>query len=193
MIAAEKLYAGFCRTPRAIASHLPALRALVASDPDIYRILELGTGRGYSLLAFGLGILADPLRGALIRTYDINPRPVVQHIAGLLESIGEDLDLKVVQQDIRRVIWKNRADLIFIDDDHEENHVRKELEIFPGLCNKYLVLHDVFSDKHLGVANALASWEQTPEAQNWTLLHSEKEAHGLTIYQRINELSPETA
>lgn len=95
-------------------------------------ILELGTGHGRSVKALRL-LFPD----ADITTCDPQPQCQIEHVekyATFIEDFGYNLE------------WDKPIDVLFVDDDHLRDTVKKDVEIYKKFIKKngYIVFHDYY-------------------------------------------------
>jgi len=138
-----------------IHEHLETLRMLtIMTQPN--SILEIGTGRGDSTLAFAEG-LAHNGKGHLI-TLDIktsNEALDTIQDEGLSQFVTF---LRMSSQDyLKKLDGVNSIDMIFIDGLHTRKQVEMELHLlFPFITDEgMIILHDTNNPAHAGVREAV--------------------------------------
>lgn len=123
-----------------IHEHLETLYFIVR-EFDCRNILEIGTGAGHSTLA-----MAEATEG-IVTTVDVNECGQAQDLIIFDNDLGHKVNF--IQGDSINSFPKGFYDLIFIDGNHEERIVKKELRVlYPYLQDKgFLILHDSCNPK----------------------------------------------
>jgi len=138
----EQLYAQHCASGRAIAAHLPRLRALAESCDSA---VEFGVKKGASSTALLRGMARGPrsMWGRLI-SFDI----VETREARALQALAGD-QWRYCLQDSRTALFPD-PDLLFIDAQHDYSHVKAELDAHADRVRRYLVFHDTITFGSIG-------------------------------------------
>lgn len=121
-----------------IHEHLETLYFITTEFP-IETILEIGTGDGYSTMAFAEALTAK--RTGHIMSLDINPQcKGIEHV----KQRHMDKRVGFITCDSLQFEYKGRIDLLFIDGEHGEDYVFKELKKFADSVSKggFIILHD---------------------------------------------------
>lgn len=131
-----------------INEHLPTLRTYAA---DCDSILELGVRECVSSWAFLIGMLEGPGPNRRLFMNDIEECDV----ADLVNTVAKlNLPFRISYE------WSNdltlqfpegtRFDMVFIDTWHVYGQLKRELEKFHTIANKYIVMHDTEVDGVFG-------------------------------------------
>jgi hypothetical protein len=199
----ERTYLQLCNTPLDINEHLPTLCKYAAKCETI---IETGVRGCVSSWALVYGLLNNRKPTKKILLNDITPC----NIHKLLDAT-QNLDIDV------RYIWKNNlqlniegnVDMVFIDTWHVYAQLKRELEKFSKITNKYIIMHDTTVDEVYGETIRMggdatrqsiesgfpveeinrglgpAISEFLLENKDWVLLEKYTNNNGLTILERI--------
>jgi len=138
----KKKYNILCETPSDINEHLPTLFEYAKKCNSV---LELGVRGCVSSYAFALGLLNnDTNSGCRLIMNDLNEcniSELLSHCKNLDKIQIEyhwinDLDLNI----------DSNVDMTFIDTWHIYGHLKRELEKFSKITNKYIIMHDTTLD-----------------------------------------------
>ena len=139
-----------CLTPCDINEHLPVLFQYAK---ECESVLETGVSSCVSSWAFLHGLLNNGKPAKTFLMNDIND--CTEHIKGLLDLAICIPEVKVTYD------WKNNLDLdvsgqtydmVFIDTLHVYGQLKRELDKFSSVANKFIVMHDTTVDKTDGEA-----------------------------------------
>jgi len=163
-----------------IHEHLETLRMLtVLTRPT--SIVEIGTGRGDSTLAFAEGIAMNG-KGHII-SLDIKTQGIA------IDTIwDEDLMgfVTFLQMDSLSFAKKstNMIDILFIDGLHTYKQVKQELELYRRYIEDegFIILHDTNNFAHPGVYKAVQEFINNTEFGEWKFFEF-YHCNGLTILQ----------
>jgi len=161
-----------------IHEHLETLRMLtVLTRPN--SIVEIGTGRGDSTLAFAEGLAMNG-KGHII-SLDIKTRGIA------VDTIwDEDLMgfVTFLQMDSLSFAKKstNMIDILFIDGLHTYKQVKQELELYKRYIEDegFIILHDTNNYAHPGVYKAVQEFLGNGDIGEWTFFEY-YHCNGLTI------------
>lgn len=148
----EKLknkYINLCNTPSDINEHLPTLLKYAS---ECNSVLELGVRGCVSSYAFVNGLLNN--NNNITKRFimnDLNPCNI-NELLNYCNELPENLKLNV------QWAWMNdldlnldtNVDLTFIDTWHIYGHLKRELEKFSKITNKYIIMHDTTLDAIYG-------------------------------------------
>ena len=137
-------YNSLCSIPSDINEHLPTLFKYAT---ECESILETGVRGVVSSWALSYGLLLNGSSNKTILFNDIVPcdmKEIIDHLEGL--------DIKISKE------WKNNLemklnqnfDLVFIDTWHVYGQLKRELEKFAPITNKYIIMHDTTVDEFYG-------------------------------------------
>ncbi len=140
---AEK-YEKLCETESDINEHLPTL---FKYSKECESIMELGVRGVVSTWAFSYGLLCNEKEKKKLFLNDITECDIQEII-----NATNELDIDVSYE------WKNDLeleinemyDMIFIDTWHIYGQLKRELEKFSKISNKYIIMHDTTGDEILG-------------------------------------------
>lgn len=193
-----------CKRKSDINEHLPTLHKYAS---ECESIIELGVRGVISTYAFIYGLLSNNSSNKRILLNDIKPcniNEVLQLTSNLKIDIKyewiNDLDLEI----------KENYDLTFIDTWHVYGQLKRELEKFSKVTNKYIIMHDTTIDDYKG-ETIRVKWnaeKQSAETgipideinkglvpaieeflennKNWELKERFTNNNGLTILKKIN-------
>lgn len=205
----ENKFRSLSYTPSDINEHLPTLYKYAM---DCESIIEMGVRKCVSSWALVYGLLCNnkPVKKILLNDLD----DCSTYINDFLVAT-KDLDVKVEYE------WKNNLeldikenyDMVFIDTWHVYGQLKRELEKFSKVTNKYIVMHDTtvdeiygesirlrFNDNHIknqSIATGIpvneikkglkpAIDEFLANNSNWKLLVKYINNNGLTILERTS-------
>jgi len=192
-----------CNTQSDINEHLPTLYKYAT---ECENIIELGVRGCVSSWAFTYGLLNNnkPVKEILLN--DIEKCDISE----LLDTTKE-LDIKINYEwanDLELELNKN-YDLTFIDTWHVYGQLKRELEKYSKITNKYIIMHDTTVDEFLGetIRMCMNSYEQSKKTgipieeincglwpaveeflrnnTNWVLKERYTNNNGLTILKRV--------
>lgn len=196
-------YSYLCSDKSDINEHLPTLCEYAR---DCESIIELGVRGCISSWAFVKGLMENNKTKKQILLNDIEPCD----IGGLLNAT-KDMDIVVTYEWINDLEMdvKENVDMTFIDTWHVYGQLKRELEKFSKVTNKYIIMHDTTVDGIYGEILRYNS-DGTKEAEeagfpveevrcglwraveefllcnkNWVLHKRYTNNNGLTILKRI--------
>lgn len=137
----ELNYKTRCDTPSDINEHLPTLCDLAK---DCNSVIELGVRGVVSSWAFAAGLP----EGSRMFMNDLEPCKVDQIIR--TAKMEKNIDATFVHGSDLDIPLPEPADLVFIDTWHVYAQLKRELERYEPLANKYIVMHDTTVDEWLG-------------------------------------------
>jgi len=137
----ELNYKARCDTPSDINEHLPTLCDLAK---DCNSVIELGVRGVVSSWAFAAGLP----EGSRMFMNDLEPCKVDQFVR--TAKMEKNIDATFVHGSDLEIPLPEPADLVFIDTWHVYAQLKRELERYEPLANKYIVMHDTTVDEWLG-------------------------------------------
>ena len=140
----DKKYEYLCRDITDINEHLPTL-CKYASECE--SVIELGVRGCISSWAFVKGLMENNKTKKQILLNDITTCDIDD-----LLNVTKDLDITVNYQwinDLELCVNEN-VDMTFIDTWHVYGQLKRELEKFSKITNKYIIMHDTTVDEFDG-------------------------------------------
>jgi hypothetical protein len=134
-------YNYYCQSPSDINEHLPTLYQYAQ---ECESVIELGVRGVISSYALINGLMNNNKKNKKILLNDISPCDINE-----LLSITTNLQIEVNYKwinDLDLDITEN-VDLTFIDTWHVYGHLKKELDKFSKITNKYIIMHDTTVDE----------------------------------------------
>ncbi len=166
----QDLYNGARQLPTDMVEHVDTLKGLAHGK----RILELGTRKGISTVAWLMGQPSE-LVSIDIDTSQLDPQvPAAAELAGIPFRViqGDSADGSLVEGDF---------DIVFVDTYHSADRVRRELDTWAGRCHT-LVFHDTVTNAVKGEDGGPGILEAIRELGPEWFLHSHyPNCNGLTI------------
>ena len=199
-----KKYDELCKVASDINEHLPTLREY-ASHCD--SVLELGVRGCISTWAIAYGLLENGLEKKKLTVNDLN----VCDVDDILRScnyVGIEFESKWIS-DLELDVSEMNVDMVFIDTWHVYPQLKRELDIFSKITNKYIVMHDTevdgirgeslrqgndikqesidsgFSESDISTGLTKAISEFLYENWDWILKEKFTNNNGLTILHKI--------
>ena len=200
----EKIFNKLCKNKSDINQHLPTLH-MYASECE--SIIELGVRGVMSTYAFVYGLLSNNSSNKRILLNDINSCNI-DELLELTRNLKIDIKYEWIN-DLDLVIKEN-YDLTFIDTWHVYGQLKRELEKFSKVTNKYIIMHDTSIDGRRGETRRLKQNAEKQSAEtgipideinkglvpaieeflennkNWKLKERFTNNNGLTILAKIN-------
>jgi hypothetical protein len=200
----EQRYNHLCNQPCDINEHLPTLYQYATKCESI---IELGVRGCISSWAFVYGLLQNNSDNKKILLNDITPC----NINELLQKT-QNLDIEITYEWINdlELDIKENVDLTFIDTWHVYGQLKRELDKYSLITNKYIIMHDTtvdeidgetircnlnlneqlkqsgFSVEEINCGLGKAITEFLDDNKNWKILEKYTNNNGLTILERIN-------
>jgi len=136
----QKSYIRLCDKPSDINEHLPTLFQYAT---ECESILETGVRGCISSYALVFGLLNNKKSNRKILLNDITECDINN-----LLVVCKDLDVKIEYKWINNLQLdiKENVDLVFIDTWHIYGQLKRELEKFSKITNKYIIMHDTTVD-----------------------------------------------
>jgi hypothetical protein len=197
-------YYYLCATPSDINEHLPILYKYASQCESV---IELGVRGCVSSWAFVNGLLNNNKEKRKILFNDINPCDI-QELLNITKGLDIITDYQWVN-DLELIINEN-YDITFIDTWHIYGHLKRELEKFSKVTNKYIIMHDTTVDAFQG-ETIRCGWDANKQSldtgipvdeinrglqlaidefleinKNWILFEKYENNNGLTILKRID-------
>ena len=201
----KERYNYHCKTHTDINEHLPTLYAYATKCTSI---LETGVRGCISSWALLYGLLNNGTTRKQLFLNDIH----ACNIKELLESnsnLSSSVDISYEWKNNLALDLKQSYDMVFIDTWHVYGQLKRELEKFAPLTNKYIVMHDTTVDEIYGetIRCGLNAERQSKESgftvdeincglgkaideflanhSEWRLLAKYTNNNGLTILERV--------
>ena len=200
----EQKYINLCNQSSDINEHLPTLYQYATKCESI---IELGVRGCISSWAFVYGLLQNNSDNKKILLNDITPC----NINELLQKT-QNLDIEITYEWINdlELDIKENVDLTFIDTWHVYGQLKRELDKYSLITNKYIIMHDTtvdeidgetircnlnlnkqlkqsgFSVEEINCGLGKAITEFLDDNKNWKILEKYTNNNGLTILERIN-------
>lgn len=140
----DAAYERLCTTPSDINEHLPTLYGYAK---QCERVLELGVRGVVSSWAIAKGLAENGKETKSLHVNDLEPCAIDELVevsgrAGVTvtHEWKNDLELEVSE----------RVDMTFIDTWHVYGQMKRELEKFSGVTDRYIVMHDTTVDEWMG-------------------------------------------
>lgn len=197
-------YEILCNEPSDIHEHLPTLYKYAK---ECESIIELGVRGCISSWALVNGLLNNNSDSKNILLNDIDECDINE-----LLNVTKDLNINIKYEWINDLdlIIKNNVDLTFIDTWHVYGQLKRELEKYSLITNKYIIMHDTEVDSIFGETircgmDAVSQLEQTgftieeincglikaideflDNNKNWKIREKYYYNNGLTVLERIN-------
>lgn len=198
-------YNTLCKTKSDINQHLPTLYKYATKCESIF---ETGVRGVISSWAFVYGLLNNQKTNKRIFLNDIKPCNVNN-----LLSVTKKLNIKISYKWINNLDLEinETFDLTFIDTWHVYGQLKRELDKFSKITNKYIIMHDTTVDEFKGETirckmNATKQSSKTgipveeinkglwpaieeflQNNSNWKIEERFTNCNGLTILKRIDE------
>lgn len=199
----EGKYKSLCHSPSDINEHLPVLYKYAL---ECESIIECGVRGCVSSWALVYGLLNNNKKGKEILLNDL-----VQCDINELLNATIQLEVNVKHEwksDLELVISEN-IDMVFIDTWHIYGHLKRELNKFGSITNKYIIMHDTTIDEidgetircgwnahqqsidtgipvteiNCGLSKAITEFLENNK--NWVLHEKLTNNNGLTILKKI--------
>jgi hypothetical protein len=144
LIRLENKYRELCDTPSDINEHLPTL---FYYSSQCQSAIELGVRGVVSTYAILYGLFLNNSNKKKLLLNDITPCNITDII-----EISNELEIDLNYQwlnDLEMNITEN-YDLTFIDTFHVYGQLKRELDKFSKITNKYIIMHDTTVDEQYG-------------------------------------------
>ena len=198
----KERYEKLCNTPLDINEHLPTLYRYAT---ECESIIETGVRGCISSWALCYGLLNNNKPNKQILLNDLTSC----NITMLLQVTNNLIDIKYEWKNNLELEIKENVDLTFIDTWHIYGHMKRELEKFSKVTNKYMILHDTTVDEIYGetIRCHLNAEQQSVETgypieeincgiwkavieflinnRNWILFERYHNNNGLTVLKKI--------
>ena len=142
----EKKYSELCKTPSDINEHLPTIYNYAKKSESIFETGVRGVVSSWALI---YGLLSNKnTSNPKIFMNDISECDLVE----LLEKTKE-LSIKISYKwsnNLTLDFGKEKFDLTFIDTWHCYGQLKRELNKFSKITNKYIIMHDTTIDEYFG-------------------------------------------
>ena len=190
----ETKFNNLSNCPSDINEHLPTL-AKYAQECE--SIIELGVRGCISSWAFVFGLLNNNKKIKKILLNDITECDI-NELLNITKDLDNDLELNITEN----------VDLVFIDTWHVYGQLKRELDKFSKITNKYIIMHDTTVDGIVGetIRNGWNAQQQSIETgfpieeincglwkaieefldnnNNWKLKERYTNNNGLTILEK---------
>jgi len=201
----EKKYIDLCNQPSDINEHLPTLYKYATKCESV---VELGVRGCISSWALSYGLLNNNSSNKKkILLNDISPCDINE-----LLHVTKNVDIEVKYEWINdlELDIKEKVDLTFIDTWHVYGQLKRELDKFSLITNKYIIMHDTtvdeiygetircnynlaeqlkqsgFSVEEINCGLGKAISEFLDNNKNWRMLEKYTNNNGLTILERLD-------
>ena len=199
-----KFYA-LCSKSSDINEHLPTLYKY---SNDCESVLELGVRGIVSSWAISYGLLNNNKEEKYHFINDLNECDINEIYSKSLET-----DIKIEHKWINdlELVFDRNFDMVFIDTWHVYGQLKRELENFSKVTNKYIIMHDTTVDEYAG-ETIRCGWNAHEQSKNtgipveeitkglwpaveeflilykneWKLKERFSNNNGLTILEKIN-------
>ena len=199
-----KFYA-LCSKSSDINEHLPTLYKY---SNDCESVLELGVRGIVSSWAISYGLLNNNKEEKYHFINDLNECDINEIYSKSLET-----DIKIEHKWINdlELVFDRNFDMVFIDTWHVYGQLKRELEKFSKVTNKYIIMHDTTVDEYAG-ETIRCGWNAHEQSKNtgipveeitkglwpaveeflilykneWKLKERFSNNNGLTILEKIN-------
>ena len=150
-------YNNLCQGPSDINEHLPTLYKYAT---ECESIIELGVRGCVSSYSFVWGLLNNnkPIKKYFLN--DINECDI-NELLYLTKDLGINIDYKWIN-DLDLILTDN-VDMTFIDTWHVYGQLKRELEKYSKVTNKYIVMHDTTVDGIYG-ETIRNNWDATSQS-----------------------------
>lgn len=131
-------------TPSDINEHIITLKNY---SEKCESVLECGVRSCVSTWAFAKGLLENGSHRKRLVSVDIN---FPKDIEKITETLKKEIDFEFILSNDLLISEEEHFDIIFIDTWHVEGQLKRELEKFSKMCNKYIIMHDTTVDEWKG-------------------------------------------
>lgn len=145
----KQKYLELCNTQSDINEHLPTLFEYASKCSSV---LELGVRGCISSYAFASGLISELNENTgskLLVLNDINECNISE-LTSYCEKIKDKIDIRYFWINDLDLNLDSNIDLTFIDTWHVYGHLKRELEKFSKITNKYIIMHDTTLDAIYG-------------------------------------------
>jgi|TARA_B110000093_G_C12914403_1_gene386273 hypothetical protein len=137
-------YNYYCQSPSDINEHLPTLYQYAQ---ECESVIELGVRGVISSYALINGLMNNNKQNKKILLNDISPCDI-NELLSITNNLPIEVNYKWIN-DLDLDIREN-VDLTFIDTWHVYGHLKRELDKFSKVTNKYIIMHDTTVDEWHG-------------------------------------------
>jgi hypothetical protein len=153
----EEKYNSLCHSPSDINEHLPVLFKYAK---ECESVIECGVRGCVSSWAFLFGLLNNNKQNRKLLLND----KVECNINELLTETKElPIEINYEWKNNLDLILPNNYDLVFIDTWHIYGHLKRELNKFSPITNKYIIMHDTTIDEIDG-ETIRCGWDATQQS-----------------------------
>lgn len=135
-------YLELCQIPSDINEHLPTLKSYAS---ECESVLELGVRSCVSSWALATGLLENNKPRKQLFLNDINECRIIE-LLYYGSGVGVGLDVKYAWCNDLELNLGQSVDMTFIDTWHIYGQLKRELEKFSKMTNKYIIMHDTTVD-----------------------------------------------
>lgn len=141
----KQKYLQLCDTPSDINEHLPTLFEYTSKCSSV---LELGVRGCVSSYAFASGLISEfnENTGRKLLVLNDTVECNISELTGYCETIPDKIDIQWFWINDLDLQLDCTVDLTFIDTLHVYGHLKRELEKFSKITNKYIIMHDTTLD-----------------------------------------------
>jgi hypothetical protein len=200
----QQKYNELCSSPSDINEHLPTLYRYTLECDSVF---ETGVRGCVSSWAFVYGLLSKENNNKCILLNDINECDIKDL---LYHSSNENIKIEYIWKNNITIDFDRNYDLTFIDTWHIYGQLKRELDKFSKITNKYIIMHDTTVDEWQG-ETIRCRWNATQQSiisgypideinkglwpaieeflaknNEWVLHERYTNNNGLTVLKRVN-------
>lgn len=161
-------YRQLCVTPLDINEHLPTLMKYAS---ECESVLELGVRGVVSSWALSFGLLNNNKARKYLLMNDLTSCDI-DEIVGASKLTDLVIDYKWIDDLMLPKKAGETFDLVFIDTWHIYGQLKRELNYFAPITNKYIIMHDTTVDEWLG-ETIRCNWNAKEQAKSSGMLEEE--------------------
>jgi len=194
-------YKYYCEEPSDINEHLPTLYRYALECDSVF---ETGVRGVVSSYAFAKALMENSSK----KRYLLNDISQCE-IGDLYNNCKPFMNIEYIWSNNLNINFTETYDLTFIDTWHVYGQLKRELEKFKNITNKYIIMHDTTVDEWLG-ENIRGGWDATAQSietgipieeiykgiwpaiseflfynKEWVLFERFTNNNGLTILKRV--------
>jgi len=185
----EQKYYSLCNSQSDINEHLPILYEYAK---DCESIIELGVRGVTSTYSFIRGLINNNSKNKSLLINDIEPCPI-DELVEIIKELPIEFKYEWIN-DLDMVVDKN-YDMTFIDTFHVYGQLKRELNKYSKITNKYIIMHDTEIDAikgelyRSGCNSQLELYNKSISVSNQTGIPSDELLKGLlpAIYEFLND------
>jgi hypothetical protein len=155
----ESKFISLCNTTSDINEHLPILYKYSTECESIF---ETGVRGVVSTWAFVYGLLKNNKEKKYLFINDIVPCDINEL---LLETTNTSIKINYEWKNNLLINFNETFDLTFIDTWHVYGQLKRELDKFARITNKYIIMHDTTVDEWFGETVRIVEWDANKQSQ----------------------------